>query len=484
MPPIVPFTGSEMEPGEHHQSTTTKNMSPSFKFRITLISAFLLFAHLSIGQSLLAPVRVADLNPNGASSPSNLTVGGTNKDHLFYVCDNGVPGGSARRVWIYDLAASTGIQTMLREGPESMRILSSAGDRFFYSYSSSGYSSQAEVKWHGINGTVAGNIFAGQFRAPIIGVTIGTNLITSGNFPQGSPSAGIEPCAIDPIARTSTLLRNIAPGSTSSEITGFTLHNNKAYFAATNTASGRELYTTDGTPAGTLMLKDIIAGATGSEPADMRSAGGRLYFSALSVIGNREPWTCNGTTAGTVKLKEINPSTTVGSDPKEFTAMGTKVFFSANDGTNGRELWVTDGTANGTVMVKDIITGSSGSNPHDLVVFNKKLWFVASDALGRMRSLYATDGTSGGTVKMLSLPANSDGEHLNVCNGKLFYVSRDATSSKMWCTDGTAKGTKQVQPAISPNINPIGTGPMVVMGNWLYFNGNFDGTGAELWKVQ
>ncbi len=216
----------------------------------------------------------------------------------------------------------------------------------------------------------------------------------------------------------------------------------------------------------------------------MRSVAGRLYFSALVATGNREPWTCNGTTAGTVKLKEINPSTTVGSDPKEFTALGTKVFFSANNGTNGRELWVTDGTASGTVMVKDIIGGATGSNPHDLIVFNKKIWFVANDGLVATRALWSSDGTTAGTVKVLSLPKGSDAENLNVCNGKLFYVSRDATSSKMWCTDGTAKGTRQVQPAISPNINPIGTAPMAVMGNWLYFNGNFDATGAELWKVQ
>lgn len=427
------------------------------------------------------------MNPSGASSPNDLTVAGVNKDHLFYVCDNGIDGGGSRRIWIYDLNGPTGTQTKVIETPGYLSILASEGSRVYYSYTPDTHLALHEVRWRGIGGTGPGYIWSGQLRSPIPGVTIGPNLITAGFQPQGNPAPCTEPCVIDPIAGTSTLLRDIAPGSNNSSMnysSKLTLHNGKAYFAALNNSSGSELYVTDGTPAGTLMMKEIITGSIGSEPQELTSAAGRLYFSALVAVGNREPWSCHGTTAGTMKLKEINPSATVGSDPKEFTAMGTKVFFSANDGSSGRELWVTDGTANGTLLVKDLLAGSMGSNPHDLIEYNKKMWFVANEGLGRSRSLFATDGTAAGTVKMLSLPSDSDGENLRVCNGKLFYVSRSSTTSKMWCTDGTAKGTKQVQPAISPSINPIGTAPMAVMGNWLYFNGNFDSTGAELWKVQ
>ena len=447
-----------------------------------LSSIFLgICANMVVGQTLVTPVRVADINPTGASSPADLTLGGVANDHLFFRCDNGIGGGSSRRVWVYDLESTTGILTILGETPDYMAILGSGENRVFYQRT---FGFGKELHWRGVNGAGHGSIFSNYLERPKPGCTLGNRFITAGNHTNSNPAVGDEPTFIDLTTNTRTLLRDIAPNSASSNASGFTPHNGKVYFVASNTTSGTELYSTDGTPAGTLMMKDIITGAIGSEPSDMRSVAGRLYFSALAAAGNREPWSCNGTTVGTVKLKEINASTTVGSDPKEFTALGTKVFFSANDGSNGRELWVTDGTATGTVMVKDIIAGASGSNPHDLILFNKKIWFVASDALGRTRSLYATDGTAGGTVKMLSLPANTEGEQLNVCNGKLFYVSRDATSSKMWCTDGTAKGTKQVQPAISPNINPIGTAPMAVMGNWLYFSGNFDATGAELWKVQ
>lgn len=458
-------------------------MSHSFKFRITLISVFLLFAHLSIGQSLVAPVRVADLSPYPSSGPHGLQVTSGTPQRLFFGADEQFQLGVAPKsgIWMTD-GTTEGTQRKANGNDDRYMIATSATHGFHISCPGSCGASTAY--YTSVSTDIGGSWFAAHLTGVTIGsaVALGDKLIAAGRSGTYG-NTGIELFSVQPGTAASTLLRDIRPGIDSSTPKGMMVHANRAYFTAED-AKGRELWSTDGTPAGTLMIKDIIAGAIGSEPSDMRSVGGRLYFSALAAAGDREPWTCNGTTAGTVKLKEINPSTTVGSDPKEFTAMGTKVFFSANDGTIGRELWITDGTANGTVMVKDIITGSSGSNPHDLVVFNKKLWFVASDALGRMRSLYATDGTSGGTVKMLSLPANSDGEHLNVCNGKLFYVSRDATSSKMWCTDGTAKGTKQVQPAISPNINPIGTGPMAVMGNWLYFNGNFDGTGAELWKVQ
>ncbi len=442
-----------------------------------------MLASVAVGQSLLAPIRVADMNPSGSSSPTELTVAGANKDQLYFVCNNGVGGGSTHRVWIYALNSASGALEQKAETPGYLHILAAGENRVFYSYQTYTSMDIPYVKWSGINGIADGSVFTGKFRYPEVGVTISDKLITAGDFPTANPYVGREPCVIES-ATSATMLRDVAPGSGNSNSGGFTLHNGRAYFVANNSASGTELYTTDGTPAGTLMMKDIITGATGSEPQDMRSVGGRLYFSALVAAGNREPWTCNGTTAGTVKLKEINPSTTVGSDPKEFTALGTKVFFSANNGTSGRELWVTDGTANGTVMVKDLIAGATGSDPHDLTVYNNKVWFVANDALAATRALWSSDGTAAGTIKVLSLPRGSDAENLNVCNGKLFYVSRDATTSKMWCTNGTTKGTKQVQPAVSPNINPIGTTRMAVMGNWLYFSGNFDGTGAELWKVQ
>ena len=50
--------------------------------------------------------------------------------------------------------------------------------------------------------------------------------------------------------------------------------------------------------------------------------------------------------------------------------------------------------------------------------------------------------------------------------------------------DGTGAGTQQVIPALAGNVNPIPNRRMAVMNNWLYFNGDFDASGAELWKVQ
>jgi len=41
-----------------------------------------------------------------------------------------------------------------------------------------------------------------------------------------------------------------------------------------------------------------------------------------------------------------------------------------------------------------------------------------------------------------------------------------------------------VIPALAGNVNPIPNRRMAVMNNWLYFNADFDASGAELWKVQ
>jgi ELWxxDGT repeat protein len=43
---------------------------------------------------------------------------------------------------------------------------------------------------------------------------------------------------------------------------------------------GQELWTSDGTAAGTMMVKDINPGAGGSSPGAMTNFNGTLYFSA------------------------------------------------------------------------------------------------------------------------------------------------------------------------------------------------------------
>src|SRR5688500_322743 len=80
----------------------------------------------------------------------------------------------------------------------------------------------------------------------------------------------------------------------------------RVYFLAFDVDLGRELWTSDGTPAGTTLLKDVIPGVSGFTLRDLTRAGNLLFF----IDGNtdqiyRSDGTAQGTYAVTPPLLEI-----------------------------------------------------------------------------------------------------------------------------------------------------------------------------------
>src|SRR5262249_37939179 len=159
------------------------------------------------------------------------------------------------------------------------------------------------------------------------------------------------------------LVKDIRPGNSpygfplTSSPDNLTAVGNQLFFSADDGVSGRELWKSDGTAAGTALVKDIGPGSGylgypyGSNTRNRVAAGGRLFFTANDGVHGTEFWKSDGTAAGTVLVKDINPGSAYGfpssSYPSSLTAVGGKVFFSADDGVSGRELWKSDGTADG-----------------------------------------------------------------------------------------------------------------------------------------
>ncbi len=87
------------------------------------------------------------------------------------------------------------------------------------------------------------------------------------------------------------------------------------------------------------------AAATRSDPDFLTAAGGAVYFSADDGVNGRELWSSDGTAAGTV----MEPMAAAGasSDPTGLTSSGGRLFFAANgNGLQGEaynhELWALD----------------------------------------------------------------------------------------------------------------------------------------------
>jgi ELWxxDGT repeat protein len=285
---------------------------------------------------------------------------------------------------------------------------------------------------------------------------------------------------------SATLVTDINPFSVGSIPTNLTDVNGTLFFMATD-GSGRELWKSDGTDAGTVLVR---AFGSSAYVANFTNVNGDLYFTASDQGTGLELWKSDGTEGGTHIVTAIRPGR-VGSDPSYLTNVNGELFFTADDGVHGRELWESDGTAAGTLMVKDIYTGSGSSGPTNLTNVNGELFFAAGDGV-HGRQLWKSDGTADGTVLVKAIypgfsyyyvgedvqyyPNSSNPMELTNLNGELFFTAEDGVHGrKLWKSDGTEDGTVLVSAAATP-------GHLVVANSTLFFAASDPAHGAALWK--
>ena len=232
---------------------------------------------------------------------------------------------------------------------------------------------------------------------------------------------------------------------------------NQLFFSASDGFSGEELWVSDGTPAGTRMVRDLNPGANGSGLTMFTAVGGVLLFvaavSAPSATG-RELWRSDGTPGGTVLVKDIRPG--VGDGIPNVSALRAAVVgglcvFPGDDGVHGFEPWVSDGTSAGTQLLLDIRPGISGST----VGYNMLATgvgdfacFVAS-ASTTGEELWRTDGTAANTRLVADFfpgVASAAPTNLMAWNGRLVFAANTSTMGNELCvSDGTAAGTGVVR---------------------------------------
>lgn len=226
----------------------------------------------------------------------------------------------------------------------------------------------------------------------------------------------------------------------SSEADDFVVLSNKALFVADDGEHGYELWATDGTPAGTILLKDILAGTAGAQPADLTRVEDLVFFSADNGISGRELWRTDGTVSGTFIIKDINVGA-IGSNPAELTSLGDKLIFTANDGVAGAEPWTSDATAVGTQLLKDVFAGDIGSSPADYVGVSNDFYFRVGTVI------WKSNGTGAGTASFFGDPeAEASFIPQAYINGDLYFIKNDFAIGveSVYTTDGTLGGTHPV----------------------------------------
>ena len=259
-------------------------------------------------------------------------------------------------------------------------------------------------------------------------------------------------------------------GRKSSNPSQYTAQGDRVFFIATTDDTGTELLSTDGTS--TTML-DLLPGPPSSNPFALRGGLGSLVFNARDVNHGVELWTTDGTLAGSRMLLDINPGPN-SSDASTGVFYRNRWLFSADNGTNGRELWITDGTAAGTRLLKDIAPGIAASTPRSLVLFNDAVYFIVNNAI------WKTDGTENGTIKVIDVNARN----LNVAGALLFFEGVSAEAGfELWISDGTAAGTRMAKDIRAGNNSAftnlsLGFTPV---GNRVLFVANDGVHGNEFW---
>jgi ELWxxDGT repeat protein len=193
----------------------------------------------------------------------------------------------------------------------------------------------------------------------------------------------------------------------------------RLWFGRSAQEAGYELWSTDGTEAGTRMLGDIVPGPDSFVVAQLFPAGARMFLRA-----NNDLWVSDGTAAGT---RNIGPG--VSPDLTYAVLVNGRLYFSFGPAYPA-ELWVSDGTEAGTHPLRPA-SGERLEGPANLVAFEGRLWFLQGG------KAWSTDGTPAGTVVELSFdPDTFTGEQLTPAGNRIFFSGwTPQTGHEIWAVD-------------------------------------------------
>ena len=215
-----------------------------------------------------------------------------------------------------------------------------------------------------------------------------------------------------------------------------------------------------------------------------------MLFVGAASGGGEQLFSSDGTAAGTTALT-VPTAPATWNNIQSLTGFdyGQKAVFAAPDGSGNQQLWVTDGTGGGTTQVP-VAVASGGLNPSDLTPFGGMVLFDADT--GGVVNEWVTDGTGTNTTE-LTVPGAStsattgygffaftpftQGEQ-PITSFALFEAQGTAAGTKnLYVTDGTSIGTHLVSLTLA-NTADIGPDDFISVGGLALFDGN--GTAADV----
>ncbi len=282
--------------------------------------------------------------------------------------------------------------------------------------------------------------------------------------------------ALSAISQTSIALVKDIKTIGGSSPHGFFEFNNKLLFTATDDLNGSQIWSTDGTEAGTELFK--VINPSGTDPFNqILFNSGFLFFTNLDTV--TQLWITDGTDNNTQLLKEFIPHWPVFG----LTEINGKVVFKGFDIIHGSGLWVTDGTAIGTQLLKDIDTVTQASyEPNKFLNVNGKVVFHARTSAG-INEPWVTDGTFNGTHSLRNPLTDNRFAYYpskyRAFNGKAYFGTFSSVyNAQLWVTDGTPAGTDSLKSITPGEVKAYGE-----LNGKLIFADNLGSGGFELWET-
>ncbi|MCL2722996.1 MAG: hypothetical protein FWD69_01025 [Polyangiaceae bacterium] len=367
------------------------------------------------------------------------------------------------------------------------------------------------------------------------GTSLGTSMVSdfvpgSGSGLYGSPVVANGVLFLDggdtgiPDQSDGTMMTPLALGATGtqpSSPSGFVAAGGNVFFMASDFNDGNELWVND--TSGTHLVTDINPGRANGvvSGSSLRVLGDRVYFSGTTPDTGTELWTSDGTAAGTTLVKDVQPGVGSGIVGSPVSYEGNIYFFSNNTSapaSTNVALWTTDGTEQGTQLVADLDSSPSGLRPQiqsiqSMGVYNDVLMFTILDNLNLTSGLFALDPTTksdilqiGPTVDAMTMSTailiteGHQDTYFAMSTG--IYRTRGAAPATLltpltttpsaliekddaivYAVGGAILKIDETSTALTPLEAMTPTSGFVLFGDGIYFLGGNGTVGMGLWRM-